>query len=100
MESSLSGTGELQSPLLNEKPAVGVKELKAGAAGGPSVPLLHATGGMGVLSTSSPQSDMLNEVESFESFLDVMCLGDWYVWEYWESAYQVEQVCTYWLCIC
>ena len=62
-----------QSPLLNEKPPelllLYPEELKAGAAGGPSVPLLHATGGMGVLSTSSPQSDMLNDIESF--FLDV-----------------------------
>ena len=50
--------------MFNEKPpellALNVGELKAGAAGGPSVPLLHATGGMGVLSTSSPQSDMLD----------------------------------------
>ena len=60
--SSLSGVP--QSPVLNEKlpelTALYDGALKAGAAGGPSVPLLHATGGMGVLSTSSPQSDMLD----------------------------------------
>ena len=58
----------VQSPVLKVKPPlpelplllVYLEELKAGgAAGGPSVPLLHATGGMGVLSISSPQSDML-----------------------------------------
>ena len=60
--SSLSGVP--QSPVLNEKlpelTALYDGALKAGAAGGPSVPLLHATGGIGVLSTSSPQSDMLD----------------------------------------
>ena len=60
--SSLSGAP--QSPVPKEKPpeltALNDGALKAGAAGGPSVPLLHATGGMGVQSTSSPQSDMLD----------------------------------------
>ena len=60
--SSLSGAP--QSPVPKEKPleltALYDGALKAGAAGGPSVPLLHATGGMGVQSTSSPQSDMLD----------------------------------------
>ena len=61
--------------MFNEKPpellALNVGELKAGAAGGPSVPLLHATGGMGVLSTSSPQSDMLEFTWTMSKELDL-----------------------------